>query len=547
MLISGAHYHFCKMREWKGLDRLYEESEDEYIRLIEKHLENGGDINKNLLPCGPFETCDTGTILIHAALNKSEKITKFVLDKDINIGAECLIADYQFIPTEFEDEYRLRNALDVAIFHHSSNASDSQAKNIYEMIKEKSLEKYASYGLHQLHMECGLGNWSEIEKYIHDPGMLNKTIDIESPLWGGCSPLLVATKFNRQEVAIRLIDLGASPKVRDTYAETPLHYLSFYEFCDKRLFIYDEEDTFSRFSGMSHFHIACQFRSLDVVKKYLDQGVDPNLKTKINKEGNSKDNTGLQFAGIVYITHIPSADLAALLLEYGAEVDERYSGGFITSLPFYWKASIDPNMAEYVCILLEAYPDRADAWIDIFSTWIKNTINLSVRLTFLRSVIRIKVLHEDLVTEKLNECANECLEILLEEIDDENEFDAYYYYLCCMKELRQLKGLGLLWELRDLPVMQDFKQNFGTLVGSPTLIENFPIYGRLLKIRLRNRLVKYEKQRRIVNKALPYIIFVFKQLCNLPVVCAEKILWNLNCDELSTFIELFSTNATENF
>ena len=85
--------------------------------------------------------------------------------------------------------------------------------------------------------------------------------------------LSIYSEYGHQEVITRLLDLGASPKVRDSQGNTALHHLAVIpniKSCDKRLFIYDE-DTFEKESGMCHFHIACHFspETLDIVYKHI--------------------------------------------------------------------------------------------------------------------------------------------------------------------------------------------------------------------------------------------------------------------------------------
>ena len=44
----------------------------------------------------------------------------------------------------------------------------------------------------------------------------------------------------------------------------------------------DGSDTFGTYIGESHFHIACRLcpETLDIVEKYLKQGISANLQTK---------------------------------------------------------------------------------------------------------------------------------------------------------------------------------------------------------------------------------------------------------------------------
>ena len=79
--------------------------------------------------------------------------------------------------------------------------------------------------------------------------------------------------------------------------------------------------------------------------------------------------------------------------------------------------------------------------------------------------------------------------------------------------------------------------NFGYLVGSADLPTKYPIYGNLLKIKLRNLLIAFDKKMEKVRLAIPKLNFVVKNYCQkLPDFCAEMILWNLSCSQLDEFV-----------
>ena len=135
------------------------------------------------------------------------------------------------------------------------------------MMKDSLMENSSRFELKPLHVACAVGDRSEIEKHL-DSTNFNEVIDPESPIWAGMTPFLIAAKFCQISVVTKLLDLGASHRVRDRDKNTPLHYLSSYGLYDKRLFIYEDEDTFGLLNGASRFHIACRFRpsTIDIVK-----------------------------------------------------------------------------------------------------------------------------------------------------------------------------------------------------------------------------------------------------------------------------------------
>ena len=235
-----------------------------------------------------------GSILQRAVCFGLDKVVSYVLEKGANIAEDTFAHDL--------GEYGgyVWNSLELAIIQHT-NPDDNYGKNykVFELLKEKSLEKYSTFGLHPIHIECAIGVWSEIEKYLDEPGIVNKTIAVESPLWGGITPLLITAKFylpfdeiyslefgkrikpsvNYEEIISRLLDHGASPKARDSEGRDSLHYLYLRDSFDERLFTYEDDST-SKY--ISQFHIACAFcpKTLDIVKNHLERGFSPNLKIK---------------------------------------------------------------------------------------------------------------------------------------------------------------------------------------------------------------------------------------------------------------------------
>ena len=152
------------------------------------------------------------------------------------------------------------------------------------------------------------------------------------------SPLLIAAKLFNCEVAKKLILMEASPKARNSRGNTLLHYLSIFNFCDERLFLYDDLNTFGRFNVKSDFYIACLYCPgiLDVVKTYLDQGVSPNIQIRRHdydfgryRDADAKDTMGRHVTGIgSNFKKECCPELVKSLLEYGADF-EMENGHFI--------------------------------------------------------------------------------------------------------------------------------------------------------------------------------------------------------------------------
>ena len=115
-----------------------------------------------------------------------------------------------------------------------------------------------------------------------EPNLLNSCIDRKYLVWTGMTPILIAAKFNHIAVANRLYNLGTDFKAMDAGGNTVLHYLSSYNYCNKKFFIFDTVDTFGDYICTSHLQIAYIFNSktLDITQKYLDQGVSADVTVK---------------------------------------------------------------------------------------------------------------------------------------------------------------------------------------------------------------------------------------------------------------------------
>ena len=157
-----------------------------------------------------------------------------------------------------------------------------------------------------------------------------------------------------------------------------------------------------------------------------------------------------------------------------------------------------------------------------------------MRFIFLRCIKKLFVLNETLVSQNLNKFYKELLEIT-------SNFDELSYHQDCLKELDGLSNLGLRHQLEaDVVVWHDYRAKFGNVFRSSELLSDFPIYGRHLKIRVKRRLVAFEKKEKKVWEAMPYITSLMQTFCILPTLCTQEILWNFSYTELDSLIKMFS-------
>ena len=103
--------------------------------------------------------------------------------------------------------------------------------------------------------------------------------------------------------------------------------------------------------------------------------------------------------------------------------------------------------------------------------------------------------------------------------------------------MKKFEELNLRQELKNTKnFSHSFKRKFGHLVDSPGLLQEYPIYGPLLQIRLKRRLIEFEKRQQKIFKAMLYVTFIVKNICPLPLICAEEIVKNFNANEIDEFV-----------
>ena len=573
--------HKLKLRR-EVLSSSVDLKEDEYIKYLEEFLNDSGDIDAVF----SSKICESFTILIRAICQGWEKIVSYSLEQGAKIEKEAVFEKPHIFKKTCQNQ--LWNALEIAIWKYCDyrpnrlglHPSHKIRKNIYETVKQKSLEKFSVYGLCPIHIECALGRWDKVSKLLGSldadtsvSKMLNAAVHSESPLWPRYTPLLIAAKFNRRYLISRLLEIGASPNAKDSQGKTPLDYtLSYHFFGDERLFVYEEDGSLTY---MSHFHIACYLKNLKVVKAYLDKGISPNIPVKRrdiltnSKQSPKVGETGLHIAvpklaceydrGYDFSEDDPCFDLARLLLEYGANVEQKDAKGrnplqkcvnVMHLTKKLWNSS--PFHSDYVkclkftCVLMESGVNADSALkfharkLSSFKFPIFRGAPLRTNFILLCCLQRIMILRKDLITKKMK--------LSYKMLKSARYYRPIYkiedYSVSCMVELSEIESLGLLQELEDRTgfVRRDYKRKFGDFIGSSELPQRYPIYGNLLKIKLGKRLCQLQRKKQMIEEAIPLMSFLVPTYCKLPYSCADHILRYLTNQELEQFIEIFNKN-----
>ena len=221
----------------------------------------------------------------------------------------------------------------------------------------------------------------------------------------------------------------------------------------------------------------------------------------------------------------PCPELARLLLEYGAKVDVEFDSDECPSFgetPLHrciynlTKKFLDSEYAEdpekevdiicefyekyfleYICLLVEsgakAYPTFKEYIKHVSFDFYMRCVaeNAYGKLIFLRWIKRALILNENSVEPELKRL----YEMVKERFEVEEKFDEVGYSNQCLEELSRLEKLQLKEVLQDnTEVDRGYKRKYGSLVGSSGIENLYPIYGHLLKIKLRSRLLKYEEK-----------------------------------------------------
>ena len=282
------------------------------------------------------------------------------------------------------------------------------------------------------------------------------------------TPLMIASKFHRVDVMNGLLELGASITAQDVEGNTPLHFSTAYRYFDKRLFSDDNESTYSKQDGMSHFHIACRYcnddwsniHTIDIAKNYLKLGISPDIQIRdCKKPIYAIGSTALHIVG-----HNPDRgsyrlpdwcpEMAVALLEFGADLGIKDVDGktpLQKCIDRFKDANSDSDIlfVKYVCTLIENGAKLDDEHTEILS-WCLRHLDISVELLedfdisweeilFLRCIVRMTILDERMVSQGL--------ETIYNRLGQYEEFEETEYSQICREELNKLHKMGLRQEL----------------------------------------------------------------------------------------------------
>ena len=93
--------------------------------------------------------------------------------------------------------------------------------------------------------------------------------------------------------------------------------------------------------------------------------------------------------------------------------------------------------------------------------------------------------------------------------------------IICQEELERIYNLGISQGLNNKFIGPNFKHKLiSGIVNQSDLLEKFPIYGNIIMMKLRNRLVDKKKKQVKIDEAVPLLVYLCEDICRLNIICA---------------------------
>uniref|UniRef100_A0A8K9WMI5 Ankyrin 2a, neuronal n=1 Tax=Oncorhynchus mykiss TaxID=8022 RepID=A0A8K9WMI5_ONCMY len=243
---------------------------------------------------------------------------------------------------------------------------------------------------------------------VRDEGMSNKC---GSLLQNGLTPLHVAAHYDNQQVALLLLDKGASPHATAKNGYTPLHIAAKKNQTSvaSSLLQYGAETNVLTKQGVTPLHLASQEGHSDMTSLLLDKGAHVNTPTKsgltplhltaqedrvnaaevlAKRDANLDQQTKLGYTPLIVACHYGNVKMVNFLLQQGASVNAKTKNGYT---PLHQAAQQGHTHIINVLLQHGATPNTTTANGN-------TALSIARRLGYISVVDTLKVVTEEVIT-----------------------------------------------------------------------------------------------------------------------------------------------------
>ena len=192
-----------------------------------------------------------------------------------------------------------------------------------------------------LHQACMQNNYDKVKELIKSGVPVNEHLPLDAPRWPGATALHIAadielydSKYEEKAAPIMklLLKNGADPTAIDARGKTPVHIAFEYECNNIVQLLLSKHQKWQLHAkskdNLSHFHIACASSDANIVKRFLNAGVDVNAVVHTDSvlhPGFTPLHMAVTQFYFDYFKMIP--DILKNLLAHGADITIKNTAG----------------------------------------------------------------------------------------------------------------------------------------------------------------------------------------------------------------------------